>query len=53
MLFRSYARPYPTGPQETYIYPEKYALGCRFSLVLPLEINERTKVYTFGFEIVE
>ena len=48
-----YARPYPTGTQETYIYTEKYALGCRFSLVLPLEINERTKVYTFGFEIVE
>ena len=48
-----YARPFQTGPVEAYIYPEKYAEGSRFTLVLPLEINERTKVYTFGFQIVE
>jgi hypothetical protein len=48
-----YVRPYPEGLQEFYIYPAKEAQGSRFNLVLPLEINERTKVYTFGFEVIE
>lgn len=48
-----YARPYPETPQEVYIYPEKDAKGCRFTLSLPLEINERTKVYTFSFEVMD
>ncbi len=48
-----YVRPFPAGPQEVYIYPVKYAGGSRFGLHLPLEINERTKVYTFSIEVVE
>ncbi len=46
-----YVRPQPKGPQEVYIFPEKDPQGSRFSLMLPLEVNDRTKVYTFSFEI--
>jgi hypothetical protein len=48
-----YVRPHPKGTQDVYIYPTKKPVGSRFSLVLPLEINERTKVYAFSLEVSE
>lgn len=49
----NYIRPFPSGFQEVLIYPTKYATGARFNVTLPLDIQGRIKVYTFGFEVVD
>lgn len=49
----NYIRPFPMGFQDVLIYPSKYAAGARFNVTLPLEIQGRIKVYTFGFEVVD
>ncbi len=48
-----YIKPFPSGFQEVFIYPAKYASGSRIKLTMPLEINGTIKVYTFGFEVVD
>lgn len=48
-----YVRPYPSGVVEVPIFSTKNPQGSRFSMVLPIEINQKLKVYTFGFEVVD
>ncbi|MFQ5863263.1 MAG: hypothetical protein ACE5IC_09115 [Candidatus Brocadiales bacterium] len=49
----NYIRPFPSGFQDILIYPSKYAAGARFKVTLPLEVQGRIKVYTFGFEVMD
>lgn len=51
--YSDYIKPFPSGFQDVYIYPSKYAAGSRIVLTLPLEVNGQVKVYTFGFEVVD
>ncbi len=51
--YNDYVRPFPSGFEDVLIYPFKYATGSRFKLILPLEIKEQIKIYTFGFEVMD
>ncbi|MFQ5956821.1 MAG: hypothetical protein ACE5KK_03520 [Candidatus Brocadiales bacterium] len=49
----NYIRPFPAGFRDILVYPSKHAAGARLKVTLPLEIQGRIKVYTFGFEVVD
>lgn len=51
--YSDYVRPFPSGFQDVFVYPSKYAAGSRFKLTVPLEITGQIKIYTFGFEVMD